>query len=163
MSLRLRIARLIAPQENKHRFNDVDRSKSLENRELQAEFNEVKHELRMEKEKLKLERAKAELEALRSDLYEDDSEQEQPIEDQMMSGLLAKFLNSSAPSPLPAANVPKVDFTENELLEVIERIPRSLRKRFLKLDENTQKKIIKGYIPGVSDSSIEKLLSLAKT
>jgi len=145
-------------KKSKYVFTDEDRRISEKRRKLNAELRQVEQEIVIAQQRLELEKAKAELEEVRDRLRRDYEDTEEPYSNQsfdsLFQGLLLKaFLgnqNSQSQQAQEQINInseePKVKLSDEELVKIIEQVPKNVKKQCKKMDVDTLKSLIKGHI-----------------
>jgi hypothetical protein len=148
-----------------HDFNEEDRNLSLEIRKQKAELKRLELERESELRKLEFEKRKIqlqeEIDELKGEDFE-DYEEEGSSSDAMLMMLLSKVLGNSPQttaethtSPLNNSQVSAVDFSEEQIKEIWEKLPNSYKKYAKGLTEESLRNLIKTQIPTASNKSID--------
>jgi len=163
----------------KREFEDSDRELSLAQRRLNGERRKIEREREILEAKKRLMETKAEYDELKNELFNNDeveeTEEENSIDNMFQMMLLKKLFGnennlSSVSSPQTnGINTPnvqtesgKIVFTEQQLTEILNEIPKSIRKKLNKLDDATLKQTILSRFPNISNESLLKAIELLR-
>ena len=144
-----------------------------EQRKVTALHNERMKMLDQQLDVLKRKRREEAIQEQIAELYDDDEEEDYPDDnpDDMLQNLAMNFLKSKIN---PLANISTtaegrsspsssaVELTDVEIENILSKFNRKQINMFSSLDIDTQKKIIKSYLPNISDASINKSLMRIK-
>lgn len=157
-----------------HELDDDDRNRSKENRRLAAEIKALEHEKRILKTKHEIAEMRDELEEIRGrmeDGNEDDGSDTSDAERLFMSVILPRFLGGnvtggggpSAPTSPLAGSPPSVTINnDDELLDMIEKIP----KKYLKIAEKMPDSALFAFLKrqtAYDDPTINRVIALFRT
>jgi len=148
-------------------FNDDEREQSANIRALKREQQRLREQLELEKQKFELEKLQLEIAQQRAELYEDDDEETDNNEMSMLMPLIMGLLNKNAPvaqepQGIPASQVAKTQYTDEEIRDIITKLPRKYIKIARSMPEGTVRKLIVSHMPSVSDDTIERALIILK-
>lgn len=148
-------------------FDDEDQHHATEVKRLKAEQRKLQAEMALERQKLEFEKQKFELESLRDELYGDDEEDEQEgssLDKMLVPILMGAFVKQPAPpvDSTPVASVQKVQYTDDEIREILKQVPKHYIKLAQKMDDTTVRKFLYAQQPNVSDDTIERALKILR-
>lgn len=152
-------------------------------KDMQLEIKKLELEQKKQEMEWKIEDRKAkrdqDLQAQIGDYVEEDDEDKSPM-DVMLQAFMMKMLNPGVAAAPPAAGVTypqpaaglaatapgtpqtqSIEVTEQEIVDLIERYPKQA-KELRKAPDSVIKKMIRGYIPQISDNSLELAVAILK-
>jgi len=148
-----------------HDLDDDDRQTSLELRRKNASLKAIEQERRNTLAQIQLETAQYELQRLREDM-QDDAEEEEPQDamSALMPVILAKFLGGGVQNPqqqtavTPSATDCKVELTDNQISDILSKIPNKQKKILLSMQDDSIRAIAKSYLGNLSEGSTDRCL-----
>lgn len=138
-------------------LNDDARQKSIEMRELKAEMRHAKNMLELKQQIGMLQSAIAE-----------DSGKSNNLEDELLSGLLGNLFAAKQPQEQKTKeinnnNLIAVELTEEEIRDLLSKIPKKYLKLGKKLNDETMKKLIASHLPGLGINTYNHIMEIYKS
>lgn len=149
-----------------HDLTEEDRQLSLEIRQTRAEIKKLELEREAELARLEFQAQKLELEQEIAEMKGEEPNGD--MNNIFMNGILSPVLQRLTNPQMPGgSNKPPtmpgvVDLTTEQIKGFIEQVPKNYRKQAKNLDHLQLTNIIKGYIPNISDKSLNETISLLK-
>lgn len=157
-----------------YELDDMDRLHATQTKQLRAEMKKIQQEIQIEKQKFELDKLRAEQEQLRQELFGDDEEDEEDEEPSPEALFLPILLNAFKPGQQPAQEqffqqqapskeqVQLVQYTDNEIREIMNKLPKKYIKLARNLDDNTIRKFIHSHQPGLNPETVDRALKILR-
>jgi len=152
-------------------INDETREISLLSRRRNSELKDLKHQIETMRVQREFEQEKADLEDLKDELYPEEEATEETADQKILNLIMNLIQKQPSISSLFSKNVNneptlepqnQVNFTNEQILSIIEKIPKKHFKQVKKLDDETLRKLIKSQVPTINQDSVERTLTVIR-
>jgi len=152
-------------------INDETREISLQSRRRNSELKDLKHQIETMRVQREFEQEKADLEDLQDELYPEEEQTEETADQKILNLIMNLVQKQPSISSLFSKNVNNeptlepqnlINFTNEEILCIIEEIPKKQIKQAKKLDDETLRQLVKARIPMINQDSVERTLSVIR-
>ena len=160
-------------KKNKKGISDEEMLFREENKKVHQLHLERMKQLDEQLDQLKRKRRQQAIEEQIAELYDEDEDEDdfEDNPDDMLQSLAMNFLKSKIPQMANSSTIAEarsspsssaIDLSDGEIAEILSKFDRKQLKMFSSLDTDTQKKLIKSYMPNISDTSINRALMRIK-
>ena len=161
-----------------YEFTEDDQIHATETKRLKAEQRRVMAEMSLARQKMELDRLRWEQQKLRDEMDDEDDDEDEDSDDDsqanaLLLGILAPILSSRGAPTDPAATnniqgvpvsaVREVNFTDDEIRQLLSEMPKTQLKIAKKLDDSTIEKFILSKQPNVSHDTVSRAIRILKT
>lgn len=152
-------------------FDDEDQIAATEAKRLKAERNRIMQEMALERQKFELEKLRWEQKQLYEEMADEEDDDDDDGDDaspeaMLMSLLMAKFNQpQQAPTPqgVPIQQVAKVHYTDEEISQILDQIPKPYLKIAKNMDDSTIQKHILAKVPNVDEDSVQRAIAMLRS
>lgn len=150
-------------------FDEEDQIAATEAKRLKAERNRLMQEMALERQKFELDKLRHEQAQLYAEMAGDDDEEDDdddggPSPESMLMTLLMSKIQPTPATPqgVPVQQVSRVHYTDEEINQILESIPKPVLKLAKKMDDATLHKHILARAPNVDEDSVIRAVAMLR-